>query len=669
MNILIPHSWLLEHLETDATPQKIQELVSLSGPSIERIYEHGDDCVYDIEVTTNRVDSMSVRGIAREAAVILNQAGIPAKLKPLQIPELDLLNKSKNLPLPAIHNDAVLSKRILAIILTNVEHTPTPDWMAIRLQEIGQNVHDSIIDITNYITHELGHPCHAFDYDKIFRLAPNIRVVSAQKNKKFITLDDIEYNTIGGEVVFENDAGEIIDFPGIKGTKNTAIDHNTQNVLFWIESIQPDKVRFGSMSHAIRTVAAQLNEKNVDPHLADAVLARGVELYQTLCQAQVASAVYDEFPSKAEERTVTMPLSMVQRYLGIELEPIKVQSLLEQLEFKVQYDPNSTIFTVIPPTFRPDIEMGADIIEEIARIYGYHNLPSTLMPTAIPTTRPTHTNFAVEEKIKTFLADIGWQEVYTYSLVSEAIALKSGYAAEQHLKLQNPLTDDRIYLRRTLIYSLAEVLDMNPERPELSVFELANVYHPQKTGPPKEVLHMTLVSQKSYRAVRGDLEALLRQLYVTRVRVTPEEKAEFGALQQAQITATNKKGQVKRIGTILILTNNRVTVDLILGELLDVVQTHPTYQPLPKAAPLKEDLTFVLPEKTAIGTVMESIASMSSLIVDVTLADQYKQNYTFTITYSDQEKSLSSQEVEPIRKEIVSMITKNFTGNLVGSLT
>ncbi len=669
MNILIPHNWLLEHLETAASPEELQRLVSLSGPSIERIYEREGEPVYDIEVTTNRVDSMSVRGIARESAVILAQAGVAATLKPSTIPTVPKIDTSAqktdstNLPLPQIKNNPTFCKRIICVVLSDVQHTATPDWMAKRLKQIEQNVHDSVIDITNYITHELGHPCHAFDYDKIMQLGGVINVVEAEKGKRFTTLDGESYETIGGEVVFENEVGEIIDLPAIKGTANTAVDNNTKRVLFWIESLDHEKVRFASMKHAIRTVAAQLNEKQVDPYLAEAVLARGVELYQSLCHATVASTIFDEFPGAEQIAPVRVKYSTFNRYLGIEISPEDISSILEKLGCVVTYDPDATAFTVQPPSFRPDIEIEADVVEEIARIYGYHNLPSTLMDTAIPTNKPEGTRFDFEHACKQFLAHIGWQEVYTYSLVSEAVALQSGEPSTAHLKLQNPLTDDRVYLRHSLIPSLIEVLDANPQRPSLGIFEIAHVYHPQPNNLPTEELHLTMVGQKSYSEIRGDFESLLRQFYISELSIT-EVPSELH--QQGEITVTTGSGEV-HLGTITILEKGRVAFDILLTELVRILKTHPTYQPLPKAEAVTEDLTFSLPQRTPIGTMIEKMHAVHKLITSIEVVDQYKQNFTFSITYLDPEKSLSKDEVEPIRKQLIAIVNQTFSGTLVGA--
>jgi phenylalanyl-tRNA synthetase beta chain len=178
-----------------------------------------------------------------------------------------------------------------------------------------------------------------------------------------------------------------------------------------------------------------------------------VDLYQYLCKAAVASEVFDDFPAPPQMEAVSLNTSLIYKYLGIDLPKDTVTNILQSLECQVEWTGDSTI-KVTPPTFRPDITIPADVIEELARIYGYHNLPSKIMDTPIPLNKPTDVNFAVEHRIKQFLADLGWQELYTYSMVSQAVALESGYSIDKHLKLQNPLTDDRVYLRRSLIPSV-----------------------------------------------------------------------------------------------------------------------------------------------------------------------------------------------------------------------
>lgn len=662
MNILIPHKWLLEQLDTKAKPEEIAEKVSLCGPSIEHMYDREGDIVYDIEVTTNRVDSMSVRGIAREAAVILSQLGTPSELKALSLQKPTAPAKDALLPLPKVVNDPSVCKRTMGIVLRDVKRAQTPDWMAERLRQIEINVHDAVIDITNYITHELGHPCHAFDYDKIMALGGEIIVTEAKAGEKFETLDGEKYATVGGEIVYKNQAGEIIDLPAIKGTANTAIDDNTTNVYFWIESLDAKKVRFASMTHAIRTVAAQLNEKKVDPHLAEEVFLRGIELYQEICDAKIASEIYDDFPGKKEPKAVSIDQQTIEKYLGIELDQKTITTILEDLGCKV--DANKKTYTVTPPTFRRDILIPADIVEEIARIYGYHNLPSTLMDTPIPTDKPEDTNYVIEEKIKHFLADIGWQEIYSYSMVSEKIAQQSGYKLDDHLKLQNPLSDDRVYMRRSLLPSLEEIIDTNSQHAQESVFELALTYQPVKNELPTQKLQLGMVSTKEYRAAKGDLESLLQQFFLAPTFNRVEKAKGLAVLtQQAEIVIGKET-----IGQIGLLASGKTGVSISIEQLLKVAAIHPTYQPIPKTSLVSEDLTFTLPAETSVGDIVETVKKVDDLIYQVQLKDQYKQNSTFSIVYHDSQQNLTSEQVAPVREKIVKTLATQCKAELVGAL-
>jgi phenylalanyl-tRNA synthetase beta chain len=322
-------------------------------------------------------------------------------------------------------------------------------------------------------------------------------------------------------------------------------------------------------------------------------------------------------------------------------------------------------YTVSPPTFRQDISIPADIVEEIARIYGYHNLPSKLMDTPIPTNKPTDANYVIENRIKHFLADIGWQEIYCYSMVSQEIAEQSGFELEDHLKLQNPLTDDRIYMRRSLLPSLEEIIDTNSQYDQQSVFELAFTYQLVAGKLPVQKLQLGMVSSKEYKEVKGDLESLLTQFFVepTFTRVTDDAKGLAALTQQAVI----KVGKTA-IGTIGILPSGKTGISISIEQLLAVAEVHPTYQPIPKSSLVSEDLTFTLPEKTAVGDVVTAISQVSELIRSVLLKGQYNQNSTFSIVYHNPKQNITSEEVAPVREKIVANLATKFSAKLIGDL-
>jgi phenylalanyl-tRNA synthetase beta chain len=668
MNILIPDKWLREYLSTKATPKQIQEYLSLCGLTVERIVDKNGDKVYDIEVTTNRVDAVSVYGVAREAAAILPEFGLKTQLKSLKPVEQTGASKLDF----TIENDKKLCHRILAVKLKNVKIGPSPEWLADRLLQVDQRPINNAIDITNYVMWEVGHPIHAFDYDRLTE--KKIVVREAKKGESLITLDNKKHVMIGGEVVFDDGTGRIVDLPGIMGTQNTVVTEKTENVLLWIESVDAKKIRFASMSHAIRSQAAVLNEKNVDPVLGLTAIGRGVELYTQITGAKVDSQLVDIFPDKKVIKSIKLNHDQLTTYVGVEIAPSKVVRILTSLGCKVEtLKKGERFYEVTPPSFRSnDITIYQDLIEEVARIYGYHNLPSMVMDTVIPDTPPKE-DFNFEYQIKTWLSNWGLSEVYTYSMVSGKLAKQSSYPLDNHLKLKNPLSDDWVYMRRSLIPSLVQVIDEN-QKDKLRIFEMQNVYIPAGIGSslPEEELQLVVVSNVSYGDVKGVLDLMIKKLYLENLVVEPAKIEDEPLVEEASGRIVVKGTKLGVIGKVK--GKQAYALKLYMDKLQKMSNSHPKYIPAVITPPIVEDLTFTLKAKTYVGQVMEEISLVSKLIVEVKLKDKYKlktkegENYTFTVTYRDPRRPLTDKELAPIRKKIVTALNNSFSASLVGKL-
>ena len=679
MNILIPHAWLMQHLTTKATPKQIEKYLSLCGPTVESVAKIKGDYVYDIEITTNRVDSMSVRGIAREAATILPQFNIKAKLKPLSQPKI---SSAKKLDF-TIKNNPRLCKRILAIKLTNVNIKPSPQQIQNRLTQVGQRPLNNAIDITNFVMWELGHPIHVFDYDRLIK--KTIIVREAKSGEKLTSLDDITHSLKGGEVIFDDGTGNIIDLPGIMGTKNSVVTNSTKNILLWIEAIDPVKIRFASMAHAIRSQAAVLNEKHVDPELGKSAILRTAQLMQKHADATIDSKLVDIYPHKPIAKPVILKQNQLDTYLGLQITPTRVKRILENLGCRVtiispqkqkvarsshleggHLRPPSFSYHVRPPSWRSnDLKIPQDIIEEIARIYGYHNLPSKIMDTPIPD-NPVAENFDLEYQIKTWLVGWGLTETYTYSMVSKQVASDSGNKLSDHLKLKNPLSDEWVYMRTSLIPSLIQATAEN-QREKITLFEMQNVYLQGKKGQlPNEQLRLTVVSTQSYRHLKGILDLLTDKLHLPQVSITPTKS-------HPQTFSVGKVAEIKTGKTLLgyigkTSNHDLVALDLLIEPLSKNSSTHPRYIPIINTPPIIEDLTFTLKPKTHLGEIIDEIINTSKFVETVDLKEIYQNNYTFTLTYRDPNKSLTDKRIAPIRKKIVANLKKSFSAKLKGSL-
>src|SRR3989344_1102210 len=523
MNIRILNSWILEYLKTAAKPATIAEKLSLTSVSVEKIEKHGDDYIYEIEVTTNRPDLMSVIGIARETAAILPHFDIDAKYTPLKVREVD-----NNSPLDLkIVNDLNLVNRICAVAI-EVKLGPSPKKVTERLEAADIRSLNNAIDVTNYVMREVGHPMHAFDYDKLLKTGSLI-VRESKKDEKIKTLDGKEHELAGGDIVADDGTGRIIDLLGVMGTENSAVDDNTKRVLLFVDNNNPVKIRKTSMNLGIRSEAAVLNEKGVDPELAMQAILRGVELLEEIANGKVISKVFDTYPNKPKPKTVTVSLSKISSVIGVDI-PTKLSvKILEDLGFDVSLD-ESKIKVNVPSWRLDDVEIPEDLIEEIARVYGFFKLPSLLpQSTQTQTYNQSQDYFYFERRVRSAMKYWGFTEIYTYPMVSEDMLEISTSDA---VAIKNPLTEDHIFMRTTLVPSLLTAARENKNRDTLNLFEIANAYHKNEKSLPDEKLMLAgvLKSEKiSFLDGKGVIERVLEDLGIKKCEFKPSSSGTIGA--------------------------------------------------------------------------------------------------------------------------------------------
>ncbi len=604
MNILIPDSWLREYLITDASPKDIQKGLSLCGPSVERTVKTAGDVVYDIEVTTNRVDCMSVYGIAREAAAILPQFGFTARLKPLLPGSI----KSGTIPGFTIDNNSRLCQRILALKLEGIKVEPSPKWLQDRLNAVGQRPLNNLVDITNYVMWETGHPCHVFDFDRLTTHQMLIR--EALKGEQITTLDNKTYVLAGGEVVIDDGTGNIIDLPSVMGTANSVVVENTTSALLFVDDVDHARVRFASMTHAIRTQAATLLEKDINPATSLLAMSRMLDLITQIYPGVKISRLIDLYPHPQKSEPVTLPLGLISRLIGQEVGQKQVLDILTRLDFQVSV--TGDILTVIPPPWRQaDIRLPEDVVEEVARIYGYHNIQPVLMSGPLPP--PDHNSaFYWENRIRTALKYFNFTEIYTYSLV----------ARDDGLKLKNPLTSEWVYLRTSLFPSHRQVISQNLGKADtLNFYEIANVYLPRKHNLPVEQSRLIVTTTDiDYYKFKGRIESLLKDIGV--LNLTPRIISDSGIFYW----------------------------EIALSELLDFATDLHPFTPISKFTPIFEDVN--LPYTGNYAQTIKKLYSLSPLIKNIELKDKFDTKLTLKITYHSDIKQLSSVDIAPIREKL-----------------
>lgn len=645
MNIKILDSWLREYLKTSATPQKIAQALSLTSVSIERIDPYGKDFLYDIEVTTNRVDLMSVVGLAREATTALSQFNTKASFVPPKFPKIEPFS-AEVLPITIV-NDKTLVRRICAVIL-EVKQKESPKYIRERLESSDIRSLNNLIDVTNYVMRETGHPAHVFDYDRLTTKKLIIR--ESKKGEIIVTLDQKKHVLQGGDIVADNGNGEIVDLLGIMGTTNSIITDETKRILYFLDNNEPAHIRKTSMSLDIRTDASTINEKGVDTELTYKALLAGIELYKEIAGAKIVSEIIDIYPQKVNPKTLTVSYDKIQKIIGVEILQREIKNILSDLGFENEF--KNGIFKIVVPTSRiNDIKIEEDIVEEVARIYGYHKLPNILPPISGELEITENKTFYWEEKTKYALKYWGFTETYTYSMVSQD--LFEG-PLENAVTIQNPLSEENVYMRRTLVPSLLQVVSKHQSREKIHIFELANIYEKRKDNLPDEKLSLAGVIKKvdlSFFEIKGVIEGILEEFGIDKYAFREKQSGGLGA---DIFIEKNFLGEIEMLETNL--GNFEINFEL----LLKYATTTKRYHPISKFPPAIEDIRIVIPKNSSYQNVVKLIKNLSRLVIDVSLFDIYKDKITLRITYHDPNENITSVQVGIEREKILKGLQKEF---------
>jgi phenylalanyl-tRNA synthetase beta chain len=642
MDLLIPDKYLRKYLDTKATPAEIAKYLSLCGPSIERTKKLEDgDYLYNVEITTNRIDSASIYGIAREASAILPRFGIKAKLInniPLSPSKYKFIKKVKYLD---VKLDLALCPRFTAVLIENVTIKESPKEVKELLEKVGLRPINNIVDISNYIMHLIGQPVHTFDYNKITNSKMVMR--KSKKGETITTLDGKQYELPGDDIVIEDGSNRLIDLCGIMGGENSKVDEQTENVLLFVQNYDKHLIRKTSMNLGIRSEAAVLFEKGLDSENVVNGILMGIELIEKTSNGKATKEILDIYPNPYKEKLVKTDLNTLNRIIGIEIDKVDITNYLTSLGFKTKWAKNN-LEVVVPSWRSDDIEIPEDIAEEIARIYGYHNLPPILMDGPLPKQKGDD-DFKFEKEVKQILKSLGAIEVYNLSLTTNG-----------DIKLKNPLGEDSAYLRKNLQDSLIQnIKDNSQEKGYIHLFEIANVYLPRKNELPEERLVLSgIIKNGDYRKNKGIVETLLTELYIEFKDGMVDGK-NFKANQR--IAVQSNKVAIGEYGN---LENGCFYYSFEINKLQNSKKIERKYKEVSKYPEQIEDITLTIPEKTYIGDVISEITRHSSHVTCVELTDVYNNNYTFNISYHSDDHTLTDKEVEEIRYKIIKSLSSKF---------
>ena len=632
-----------------------------------------NDALIEFEITSNRPDCRSIIGIAREAAVTLG--------KELKYPEIKVQACDEEMSFE-IDIQTDLCKRYCGRVVKDVKVGPSPYWMQRKLIEAGMRPISNIVDITNYVMLELGQPLHAFDLDDIKYNKMTVKM--AEEGEKFTTLDGVE-RTLTSDMLVIGNQDKTLDLAGIMGGENSEIKDTTTSIFIEGASFAKENIRATSKKLGLRTEASSRFEKGIDINLAEEAVNRACQLIEELGCGTVLNGMLDYYPQKEEVQKVTVNPVRINKLLGVNVPMDKFINILESLEFKCNLV-SSEVLELEVPTFRLDITEDADILEEIARIYGYDNIPSaSLEGNATAGVKTEKQKFI--DNVKSNSIACGLNEILTYSFVSprgvDKINLPADDEKRNFVKIMNPLGEETSVMRTTLIPNMLDVISTNISHKveEVSAFECGNTFIPQEGLPIETKKYCVGMYGKEvdFFVLKGVIESVLNNVGLKGYEIEPETtNLTFHPGRCAKIVYNNIYiGTFGELHPDVIENYNlgqRVYVaEINIDTVFENLNLTKSYNPLPKYPSTSRDIALIVKDEVFVKQIEDIIkANGEDLVESYKLFDVYKgaqieeghKSIAYSITYRSKDKTLTDEDVAKVHEKILSELSEKLNANL-----
>lgn len=630
-----------------------------------------NDVIFEYEVTSNRVDCYSVIGIAREAAATFSKS-----FQPPVVAETGNAEDVKDYIQVEVQ-DETLCKRYCARAVKNIKIGPSPKWMQRRLAAQGIRPINNIVDITNYVMEEFGQPMHAYDLSTI--AGQKIVVRRAGKDEKFVTLDGQE-RKMDDSVLMICDAKKAVGIAGIMGGKNSMITDSVQTLLFEAACFDGTNIRLSSKKVGLRTDASGKFEKGLDPNTAKAAIDRACQLMEELGAGEVAGGTVDVYPCKREGNSVPLEPEKINRLLGTNLEKETMLSYLEKIELSYQKETNE----IYVPSWRQDVTCMADLAEEVARFYGYDNIPTTL-PSGESTTGLLPFELRVEALAREIAEFCGFSEGMVYSFESpkvfDQLMLPKDSLLRNAVKISNPLGEDYSIMRTTSLNGMLTSLSTNYNRRNKNVrlYELGNIYLPKQipvTELPEERMQFTLgfYGDGDFFTMKGAVEAFFDKIGMHK-RAAYDPKAGKPYLHPGRQANIQYEGKtVGYLGEVHPEVSARYDIkERVYAAVLDMPEILPfatfdrKYEGVAKYPAVTRDISMVIDKTVLVGEIEMIIEKKGNYILeDYRLFDVYEgeqikegaKSVAYSITFRAKDKTLEDAEVNAAMDRIMEGLQK-----------
>ena len=644
-----------------------------------------NDTVFELEITPNRPDCLSHIGIARELSAYYG--------KELKYPETEIKNEieektSDNVKVTI--EDSNLSRRYVTRILKNVTVKESPKWLKERIEAVGLRSINNIVDVSNFILMEMNHPNHVFDLDKIE--GNEIKVKSAVKGDKLVTLDEQERELEDGDIVI-CDSKKILALGGVMGGLDSEVTDNTKNILLEVAQFNPQNIRKTSRRLTLSSDSSYRFERGIDVEDSIKVINRLANLIQEVAGGEILNGYVDVYPVPHENKAAELNFERLNRFVGKVIPREKVIEILRNLEIDVK--DNGETLTLTAPSYRGDLELEQDYFEEVIRMYGFDNIEN-ILPRVDINKNSTLDTTKLTDRVKTICASVGLKEVINYSFIPKDALQKlkfTGVSEDKLIDISNPITEDFVTMRPTLLYSLIKNAkdNMNRNVSNIRFFEVSRTFEKAEELAKEDIKvgiilagenDKTLWNPKpvhyDFYDLKGIVEEIFSKLKFQSFSIKRSVQTEFHPGRSADVFVG--KEYIGSFGEIHpdVLENfglNKKTV-LVAEFNIELIKKYINkpfvYQGIVKYPAVPRDLALVMNENILVGDVLKTIEKIDKKVEKVELFDIYqgigvepgKKSVAISILLRDDSKTLEEKEINDIIDKILAKMKKDYMAEL-----
>jgi len=659
----------------------------IPGTPAARIFNIECDEVFEIGLTPNRADAMSHMGVARDLRAGLLQRDTTSELITPSVSNFKVEKRTLKIDIKV--EDSKLVPRYCGVTISGVTVKPSPNWLQNRLKAIGLTPKNNIVDVTNYVLHELGQPLHAFDAAQI--QGSKVIIKTLPTGTKFITLDDIERSLNEEDLVICDESGPLC-LAGVFGGKTSGVSNETTTIFLESAYFNAVSVRKTAKRHTLSTDASFRFERGIDPSITEYALKRAALLIQEVAGGKITSDIIDVYPKRIEDFSVFIHFQKVNRIIGEEIKPETIKKILASLDIKVNSISDAGLGLLIP-SYRVDVTREIDVIEEILRVYGYNNVTIPGKLNATVSNSPRTEEYHIQNTIANQLCGLGFNEMMANSLTTpDYIGLSQQLEAEQNVMMLNPLSNDLSAMRQSLLFSALEAVafNNNRRRSDLKLFEFGKTYHKTAEGHLEEKhLTLTLTGNRSNESwikaqeksdfflIKGYVMAILNRLGIEQKTVAipvvndifaeglalaigKEIIVEFGSIKKTVVKHFDIKQEV-------------VYADFNWGKLQKYISNKIKYTDIPKYPEVRRDFALLVDETIQFEQIFNlAKQTEKSVLKQVKLFDVYqgknlpegKKSYAVSFILQDDTKTLTDSQIDKIMGKLQSQFESQLGASL-----